>query len=241
MMSSPSSKISKRQKPAKGGAPLRFHIVTLFPESIDAYLDSSIIGRARREGKIQIFYYDPKDFVEARDRVDRRPYGGGPGMVLEPAAILRAAKQASKKWGSAKTGVAKLFFSTDGALLTQNMAARLAKKKDILLICGRYEGIDARVQKILRAQKVSVGPYVLTGGEVPALALIDATTRFIPGVLGTHESLEELRTASPEVYTRPEVLVWEKKRYRVPPVLLSGNHAKIDAWKKARKDPSGSK
>ena len=113
-----------------------------------------------------------------------------------------------------------------------NRKEKLAKKKDILLICGRYEGVDARVPKILKAKKVTVGPYVLTGGELPAATMIDAIARFVPGVLGKAESLEASRVSSPDVYTRPEVFEWKKKKYRVPKVLLSGNHAEMNAWKK---------
>jgi len=105
--------------------------------------------------------------------------------------------------------------------------------KHLVLICGHYEGIDARVQKILKAKKVSVGPYVLTGGELPAVTIIDAVARFVPGVLGKAESLEASRVSSPEVYTRPETLLWKGKKYRVPKVLLSGHHGKIDEWKKS--------
>jgi tRNA (guanine37-N1)-methyltransferase len=218
---------------------LHFHIVTLFPDSIEPYLQSSILGRARegiapkgkKNGKplIKISYYDPKNFTQDKyGRVDRRPYGGGPGMVLEPDAILRAADKAVGK----KKGAAKVFFATDGALFDEAMAKKLAKKKDILFICGRYEGVDARVPKILKAEKVSVGPYVLTGGELPAATMIDAIARFVPGVLGKIESLEASRVSSPDVYTRPEVLEWKKKKYRVPKVLTTGNHAEIDAWRK---------
>jgi tRNA (guanine37-N1)-methyltransferase len=114
------------------------------------------------------------------------------------------------------------------------MAQKLSKKKDIVLICGHYEGVDARAQKILKAKKLSVGPYVLTGGELPAATLIDAVARFVPGVLGKAGSLERSRVSSPEVYTRPEVLAWKGKKYRVPKVLLSGHHAEIDKWKKRR-------
>jgi tRNA (guanine37-N1)-methyltransferase len=212
---------------------IHFHIVTLFPESIEPYLSSSILGRAIKAKKIKISYYDPKKFTRDRyGRVDRRPYGGGPGMVLEPDGMLRAAQKAIGK----KRGVAKLFFSTDGAVFDEAMAKKLAKKKDILLICGHYEGVDARVQKILKAKKVSVGPYVLTGGELPAATLIDAISRHIPGVLGKAESLEASRISSPEVYTRPDVLVWKGKKYKVPEVLKSGNHAKIDEWKRSMKE-----
>lgn len=211
---------------------LHFHIVTLFPDSIRPYLESSILGKAIEAKKIKISFYDPKKFTHDRyGRVDRRPYGGGPGMVLEPDAIVRAAQKAVGN----KKGVEKIFFATDGKLFDEAMATKLSKKKDILFICGRYEGVDARVQKILKAKKVSVGPYVLTGGELPAATLIDAIARFVPGVLGKAESLEASRVSSPDVYTRPEVFKWKGKNYRVPKVLLTGNHAKMEAWKRSRR------
>lgn len=210
---------------------MHFHIVTLFPESIEPYLKSSIIGRAQESKKIEISSYDPKRFTRNKyGRVDRRPYGGGPGMVLEPDAILRAIEKAK---GKRKTEV--IFFSTDGKQFDEKMAAGLSKKKDIVLICGHYEGIDERVSKISKAKKVSMGPFILTGGELPAATLIDAVSRFVPGVLGKAESLEASRVSSPEVYTRPEVLTWKGKKYRVPKVLLTGHHAKIEEWKKKRK------
>src|SRR3989344_4487174 len=219
---------------------LHFHIITIFPESIEPYLKSSIIGRALAAKKIKISYYDPKKFILLRQgsggqarsqdtRVDRRPYGGGPGMVLQPEPVLRAAQKAIGK----RKGVEKIFFSTDGVQFDETMAKKLSKKKDILFICGHYEGVDARVQKILKAKKVSVGPYVLTGGELPAATLIDAVSRFVPGVLGKAESLEASRISSPEVYTRPDVLVWKGKKYKVPEVLKSGHHTKIEEWKKS--------
>jgi len=226
---------------------IHFHIVTLFPESIKPYLESSILGRAIEKKLIKISFYDPKKFaVGKHKRVDQRPYGGGPGMILEPTAVLKAAGKALKKMSegnpwtkTSSKGYPRttevLFFATDGVVFNEVMAQKLSKKKNILLICGRYEGVDARVQKILRAKKISVGPYVLTGGELPAATIIDAVARFIPGVLGKAESLEASRVSSPEVYTRPEVLEWKKKKYRVPKVLLTGHHAKIDEWKTKRR------
>jgi len=215
---------------------LHFHIISLFPESIEPYLKASVIGRAIAAKKIKISYYDPKKFTRDKyGRVDRRPYGGGPGMVLEPDGVLRAAQKAIGN----KKGVEKIFFATDGAVFDEAMAKKLARKKDVLFICGHYEGVDARVQKILKAKKVSVGPYVLTGGELPAATLIDAISRFVPGVLGKAESLEASRVSSPEVYTRPDVLVWKGKKYKVPEVLKSGHHAKIEEWKKSRKNLGG--
>src|SRR3989344_6063045 len=232
---------------------IHFHVITLFPESIEPYLTSSILGRAQRKSgrpkrgersKIRISFYDPKDFVypdrgpgaakhKRLPRVDDRPYGGGPGMVLEPTAILRAVEKALKKANRKKPEV--IFFATDGKQFDESMARALSRKRDVVLVCGRYEGVDARVQKILKAKKVSIGPYVLTGGELPAAMLIDAVSRFVPGVLGKTASLESSRIASPDVYTRPEVLTWKGKRYKVPKVLLSGHHAAINEWKKSRK------
>lgn len=211
---------------------VHFHIVSLFPESIEPYLVSSIIGRAQKAKKIKVSFYDPKKFTRDKyGRVDRRPYGGGPGMVLEPDGMLRAIEKAKKKAGKATT----LFFSTDGKQFDEEVAKKLSRQENIILICGHYEGVDERVAKISKAKKISVGPYVLTGGELPAATVIDAVSRFVPGILGKAESLEASRVSSPHVYTRPEVLSWKGKKYRVPKVLLSGHHAEIEKWKKAKR------
>ncbi len=211
---------------------MTFHIVTLFPEAFKSYLSSSIVGRAIASKKVKVRFYNPKDFSRDKwGRVDRRPYGGGPGMVLEPDAVLRAVRKAVGK-KKAET----YFFDRSGKQFSNADARALAKKKqELVFICGHYEGVDARVQKILRAKKISVGPYTLTGGELPAMLVIDATARQIPGVLGKFESLEEERVSSSEVYTRPEILIWKGKKYRVPKVLLSGHHALIDKWKKKKR------
>jgi tRNA (guanine37-N1)-methyltransferase len=210
---------------------IHFHIVTLFPESIDAYFGTSILGRAQTDKKINVSFYNPRDYTsDAYGRVDRRPYGGGPGMVLEPEAMLRAAMAAIGR----KKGVLVVFFSPAGELFSEAMAQELITQKHIVFICGRYEGVDARVAQILKARHISVGPYVLTGGELPAATMIDAIARFVPGVLGRADSLEASRVSSSEVYTRPETLVWKGKKYQVPEVLRSGNHAEMDKWKKER-------
>lgn len=214
---------------------MRFHIISLFPDTMKAYLEDSILGRAQEDKKITIKYYNPRDFTKDKHaRVDRRPYAGGPGMVLEAEPYLKAAAKAKgKKTKRVKT----VFFAPGGKQFTNKMARDWAKKyDDIIFLAGRYEGIDARAPKILKAQTISVGPFVLTGGELPAMIVIDAVSRQIPGVLGKFESVEEERTlggqaASPDVYTRPEVLEWKKKKYRVPKVLLSGNHKEIELWK----------
>ncbi len=207
-----------------------FHIITLFPESIKPYLDASILGRAQEAKKIKIKFYNPRDFTKDKwARVDKRPYGGGPGMVLEAESILKAV---AKAVGRRRAAI--FFFDTTGEQFSNILANKIASSKnvkDVVLICGHYEGVDARVQKVLKATKLSVGPFVLTGGELPAAIVIDAVARQIPGVLGTFESVEEKRVSSSEVYTRPEVLKWKGKNYRVPKVLLSGNHAEIEKWK----------
>lgn len=210
-----------------------FHIITLFPESIECYLNASIIGRAVEDKKIQISFYNPRDFTRDKHRrVDQKPYGGGPGMVLEAESVLRAAEKAIGR----KKDVLVVFFSPSGAEFTNTLARAYAKKyKHIVFICGHYEGIDARVPKILKAKHISVGPYVLTGGELPAAVMIDVISRQVRGVLGKYESLEEERMSVGEVYTRPEVFEWKGKKHRVPKVLLSGHHKKIEEWKTKRK------
>lgn len=207
---------------------MTFYVITLFPDSFRSYLATSIIGRAIQKKKIRVKFYNPRDFTKDRfTRVDRRPYGGGPGMVLEAESILKAVPKIKNS--------SIYFFDRSGKEFTNVEARKVAKSaKDIILICGHYEGVDARVQKILKAKKISIGKYTLTGGELPALVIIDAVARQIPGVLGKFESIEEERVSSSEVYTRPETLVWKGKKHRVPKVLLSGNHANIDAWKRGR-------
>ncbi|HUD03014.1 MAG TPA: tRNA (guanosine(37)-N1)-methyltransferase TrmD [Candidatus Paceibacterota bacterium] len=225
---------------------MKFHVVTLFPEVVDAYAEASILGRAQREKILSIQSYQLRDYVAKTGRagewsykkIDERPYGGGPGMIIQAEPVIRAVEAIQKKIkGSKKAKV--LITAAGGKPLTNVYAKNLSKKySDVIIVCGRYEGIDARAKKVLKAEEVSVGPYILTGGEVPALAIIDATARQIPGVLGKFESLEEGRVASHEMYTRPEVLVHKGKKYRVPKVLLSGNHKLLDAWKnKKRSNP----
>ena len=212
---------------------MHFHIITLFPESFESYLKTSIIGRAIREKKIQVSLYNPRDFTaDVWRRVDRRPYGGGPGMVLEAPSMLKAVEKAVK----GRKGAKIIFFSPGGKQFDTAQAQKFAKNiQHLVLIAGHYEGVDARVEKITKAERLSIGPYTLTGGELPALVVMDAVVRRLPGVLGNELSLEEERTASHEVYTRPESLVYKKKTYRVPKVLFSGHHKNIEAWKKKKR------
>jgi tRNA (guanine37-N1)-methyltransferase len=228
---------------------MRFNIITTFPEMFSSYLNESILARAVKERKISVKFFNPRDFAQDKHKkTDLRPYGGGPGMVMLAEPILRAAAKVlslSRQKRPVKEGKLLLttkdnnfkviIFSPGGKIFTNEVAKKLAKnKQDLILIAGRYEGIDGRVKKILKAEEYSVGPYVLTGGELPAMIVIDAIARQVPGVLGKEESLEENRVASHEVYTRPEVLDWQGKKYRVPKVLLSGDHQKIDQWKQKR-------
>jgi tRNA (guanine37-N1)-methyltransferase len=222
---------------------MKYHIITLFPQSLDSYLNESILKRAIEKKKIEAKFYNPRDFATTKKnptysdlRVDNKPYGGGPGMIIEALPVIRAIDKAvGKKLKDKKTKskVKIVWFSPCGKQFDTEQAKIFSNKfTDIVFICGRYEGIDARVKKAFKVEDISVGPFVLTGGELPAMILIDTISRQIEGVLGDHASLEENRIASPDVYTRPEVLEYNSKKYRVPKVLLSGNHKLIDEWRK---------
>lgn len=221
---------------------MQFHVITLFPEVCEAYTNASVLGRAQktekgkgakvRGKKIEVKYYNPRDFSKDKHKkVDDRPYGGGPGMVMYAEPILKAWEKAVGKRKDQKK-VKTLIMSPRGQLFTQALAKDFAKKYDhLVLISGRYEGIDGRVKEILNAEEISIGGYILTGGELPALTIIDATARQIEGVLGTFESLEDDRATQGETYTRPEVLKYKKKEYMVPKVLVEGNHKEIEKYR----------
>lgn len=224
---------------------MQFHIISLFPDVCQTYLEAGVLGRAQktdkgkgakvRGKKIEVAYYNPREYTSDKHRkVDERPYGGGPGMVMMAEPILKAWEKAvGRKTAALKAGKVKtLIMSPRGTVFTQTLAKDYAKQYEhLVLISGRYEGIDDRVRQILNAEEVSVGDYILTGGELPALTIIDATARQIKGVLGTFESLEEERPTTGETYTRPEVLEYKKKKYVVPKVLVEGNHKEIDKWR----------
>jgi tRNA (guanine37-N1)-methyltransferase len=212
---------------------MTFHLITLFEDACEAYLSASIIGRARKNKKIKVAYQNPRDFVDNRwGKVDERPYGGGPGMVMQAMPIVKASEKALKNKKGKKVII---WFSPSGKQFTNKDADALAKYDDVVLVCGRYEGIDERAKKILKTvasvKEFAVGEAVYTGGEVPALAIVDAVTRRLPGVLGKDASIEERRIASSAVYTRPETILYKKKKYRVPTVLQTGHHANIDKWR----------
>ncbi len=218
---------------------MHFHIVTLFPQSFDSYIGESILKRAIEDKKIKVSFYNPRDFVENKyKRVDRPPYGGGPGLVIEALPVILAIESALKKAKKPRSSEAPklIFLSPRGKQFDNTYAGKVAKKhKQVIVVCGRYEGIDARVKKVFKMEEVSVGPFVLTGGELPAMLMIDVMARQVPGVLGNLNSLEERRISTGEVYTRPEVFKYKGKNYKVPKILLSGHQAKIEEWKKGRK------
>lgn len=215
---------------------MTFHIITLFPKAFDSYINESIIARAIKNKKININFYNPRDFTKDKHRrVDQKPYGGGPGMVLEAEAILKAAEKAVGR----KKKVRIIFLAPNGKQFDNTYAKKLSmSNKDVVIIAGRYEGVDARVRKILKAEMISVGPFVLTGGELPAMIILDAVSRQIKGVLGNQSSIEDGRTASHDVYTRPEALIYKGKKYRAPKVLLSGDHKKIERWRERMNNKS---
>lgn len=210
---------------------MTFHIVTLFPEVFDAYLKESVIGRAIKNGHVKVKFYDIRDFStdKKHKKVDDKAYGGGPGMVIGIESVVRAIEKAKKGGNNTKI----ILLSASGKQFDNKKAKELAKLKDIVLVAGRYEGVDERIKKVFRVEEISIGPYVLTGGEVPAMIIVDAVSRQIRGVLGKEESIEEKRYGvGVPVYTRPETFKYKGKKYGVPKVLLSGNHKEIEAWRK---------
>ncbi len=223
---------------------MRFDIITIFPDIFDSYLNESILKRAQKKGLIKIKIHNLRDFsTNKHKRVDDRPFGGGPGMVLQIQPLIRAVEFVKSKviplQAGQKSKIKVILFTPSGKQFDNKIAADLAKKYDnLILICGRYEGIDARLIRIIqnskfKIQNLSIGPYVLTGGELAAMVLMDSVSRQIPGVLGKKESLEEKRFGvGLPVYTRPEIFVYKGKKYRVPKVLLSGNHKKIEEWRR---------
>jgi len=229
---------------------MRFDIITIFPKIFNSYFNESIVRRAQKSGKIKINIIDLRKFsTDKHKKVDDKSYGGGPGMVLKIEPLAQAIESIKLKTKSQKLKTKVILFSPAGEQFNSKMAAEWARKYDqIIMIAGHYEGVDERIQKIignwkLEIENLSVGPYVLTGGELPAMVVVDAVSRHISGVLGKDESLEEKRLGiGVPVYTRPEVFSaeggsasggkWRNKKYIVPKVLLSGNHKKIEEWRK---------
>ena len=248
---------------------MRFDIITIFPKIFDSYLKESLIKRALKKKIIDIRVHDLRDFAEAkhikarrepRRTVDDSPFGGGPGMVIKIEPIWKAVKFLKSKIQNpkSKTRIRTILFSIRGKKFDSRTAKRLLKYKQLILICGRYEGVDERVAEHIADEEISIGDYVLSGGELPALVLVEAISRFLPGFLGKRESLEEIKGSYP-VYTRPEIfappflpsLIRANKRIRkhkkntlsskkgaawqVSKILLSGDHKKIQEWRLRRR------
>lgn len=229
---------------------MNFHVITLFPEMFDSYLGESILARAIKEKRLKVNFINPRKFVKGKYKkvwpdgnisaqIDERPYGGGPGMVMMAEPIILAVESITKKLEKKKNNkILIINFNPSGEKFTTKFAKDSVKKyTDVIMICGRYEGIDSRVDRVLKnlkfkITKLSIGDYILTGGELPAMILVDSISRQVPGVLGNFDSREEERVSSSEIYTRPEIFEHKGKKYRVPKVLLSGDHKKIEDWKK---------
>ena len=262
---------------------MRFHIITIFPGMFDSYINESLFRRAIKNKIISVDAHDLRDFSDARHgikakkgfqpfaRVDDRPFGGGPGMVLKIEPIWRAVEEiksekrhsyvvpAPARGGSSSGGkagihasasrenkkerVRVILFSTRGKKFNAKTAQRLAKYDELIFICGRYEGVDERVAKYVANEEISIGDYILSGGEIPAMAVMESVSRYLPGFLGKEESLEEMNGSFP-TYTRPPAFFPEKsckmiqesksekrRAWNVPKILLSGNHKKIEEWR----------
>jgi tRNA (guanine37-N1)-methyltransferase len=209
---------------------LKIDIVTIFPRMVQGPLAEGIVGRAIERGLLDVRVHDLRGYTTDRHRVvDDVPFGGGPGMVLKPEPLFRAVEQIERERG---TPAAVVLTSPDGRRFSQADARRLKALGHIVILCGRYEGVDDRVRQHLATEQISIGDYVLSGGELPALVIVDAVARMVPGVVGdaesvTRDSFTRGLLDFPQ-YTRPA----EFRGMSVPPVLLSGHHAEIDRWRR---------
>ncbi|PIP19762.1 MAG: tRNA (guanosine(37)-N1)-methyltransferase TrmD [Candidatus Omnitrophica bacterium CG08_land_8_20_14_0_20_41_16] len=208
---------------------MRIDILTIFPKMFDPVLNESIIKRAQAKGKVKIYVHDSRDYtLDKHRKVDDRPFGGGSGMVMRPEPIFNCVEAIRRKAKKAKI----ILLTPQGKTLNQNTAKKLSRLSHLILICGHYEGIDERVRIKLADKEISIGDYVLTGGELPAMVLIDAIVRLIPGVLGDKNSLNfesfEGNLLEYPHYTRPANF----RKMDVPEILLSGDHNKIEAWRR---------
>lgn len=211
-----------------------FNIITIFPHIFESYFNESIIRRAIKNKLIDINIINLRNFSnDKHNKVDDTPFGGGAGMVMKVEPIYESVKFIKSKTESQK--LRTILFSAKGKKYTQKDALRLSKYDNLIFICGRYEGVDERVAKYVADEEISIGEYVLTGGEIPAMILVDSISRLIPGVLGNPESLkdESFNSQIPieyPQYTRPE----DFNNWKVPKILLSGNHKEIEKWRKEK-------
>jgi tRNA (guanine37-N1)-methyltransferase len=213
---------------------MNFHILTIFPEIFDSYFNESIIKRGREAGLINIQIYNLRDWTKDKHRkVDDSPFGGGAGMVMKVEPIYKAIQDLKERVDPSHKVI---LLSARGKKWTQRKAQKYSKLNDIILICGRYEEVDERVRYFID-EEISIGEYVLTGGEIPAMVIVDSVARLIPGVLGNEASLnEESHTRSGQLeypqYTRPQTFKTDDREYTVPDVLVSGDHKEIEEWRK---------
>ncbi|MFO0704652.1 MAG: tRNA (guanosine(37)-N1)-methyltransferase TrmD [Candidatus Andersenbacteria bacterium] len=214
--------------------PKRYQVITIFPEIIGQYAAASILGRGQKAGVIQIEAINLRDFTNDKHKtVDEHPYGGGPGMLLKPEPLFTAVESLVGERAKRSKTTQVILMDPRGEPFSQKIAQELAQLDQIVFICGRYEGVDERVREHLVDRSISVGPYVLSGGELPALTVIEATARLIPGVLGKEESLAQESHGNDETLEYPQFTKpADFKGYKVPEILLSGDHAKIAAWRK---------
>jgi tRNA (guanine37-N1)-methyltransferase len=209
---------------------MRFDVFTLLPDVMTAYLQSSILGKAQETGLIEIVLHNIRDFAIDRHRTtDDEPYGGGGGMVLKPEPVFAAVE---KLLGESTEGTPIILLTPQGRVFNQEIARELAEHDRLTLICGRYEGVDERVRSHLATDEISIGDYVLTGGELPALVVIDGVARLRPGVLGDDDAAAKDSHARGLLehphYTRPASF----RGWKVPDVLLSGDHARVAQWRR---------
>ncbi len=210
---------------------MRIDILTLFPGMFTGFLEGSLLGAAQAKGLVEIRLVDIRDFAEGPHRqVDDRPFGGGPGMLLMPGPVVASIEHVQ---GQTSPPGHVILFTPGGRRLDQLLVEELAKRERLVLVCGRYEGFDARVAETVGAEEISIGDYVLSGGEVAAMVVVDAVARLLPGGLGDEESARQDsfsgrdRLVEGPQYTRPR----EFRGLHVPEVLLSGDHRRIEAWR----------
>ena len=212
---------------------MKFDIITIFPDIFKSYFNESIIKRAQERKLIKINIHNLRDYTTDHHKtVDDRPYGGGFGMVLMVEPIYKAIKDIKKRFKNKKRKI--ILLSAKGKKFDQKMAQKFSKLDQLIIISGRYEGVDERIAKHIADQEVSIGDYILTGGEVPAMIIVDAVTRLIPGVIKEgsleQESFSQENVLEYPQYTRPEKIKINEKERRVPKVLISGHHQKIKEW-----------
>ncbi len=225
---------------------MTFHIITIFPNIFDSYINESILGRARKNKLVKIKIHNLRDWTTDKHKtLDDTPCGGGVGMVMKAEPIYKAVQDIKSKIKSLSRAKMRdqksktILLSAKGKTWSQQTARKYSKLDNIILICGRYEGVDERVKKFID-EEISIGDYVLTGGEIPAMAIIDSITRLLPGVLGNKKSAEVESHSIKGVleypqYTKPETIIINNKKCNVPKVLLSGNHKLIREWQEKHK------